>query len=229
MSCVISFLRFFGARSRQWAGIVTSFILSVAYAHAAPALDSLPTAVSAQMTLADGRLTAQFVKTPLRQVLEEFSKLSGTRVRWLTSIRDEPVSIAFTYLPFSEALRRILGDKNFLLFYTSTGGENYPTQLWITGRPQGQYRTKPAGDAFSTDNHALLANSSVPPYREETSDTLIETALHDPNLVERISALTQLKEYANEDPRVRTIMEQVAQSDGAPEVQEAASALLADF
>jgi len=86
-----------------------------------------------------------------------------------------------------------------------------------------------ARHAFLEEDHLpLLTNAPEHPSQEETSDTLIETVLHDPNLVERIAALTQLKEYMNEDLRVRAILEQVAQSDSASEVQKAATALLSN-
>jgi hypothetical protein len=64
--------------------------------------------------------------------MEEMSRVSGARVRWLSDQAEEKrVSVEFTALPLPEALRRILREMNFLLFYTSTGNSVKLTEVWI--------------------------------------------------------------------------------------------------
>jgi hypothetical protein len=60
--------------------------------------------------------------TPLRQVMEKVSRVRGARVHWLSGQAQETlVSVEFTALPLPEALERILGETNFLFFYTAPG------------------------------------------------------------------------------------------------------------
>src|SRR5262249_55155716 len=103
---------------------------------AAYARDPAPGQISVQ----DGKLSAQISATSVRQVMEEVSRLSEARVRWLNGQTEEKlVSVEFTALPMAEALRRILGERSFLLFYTPTKEGAKLTDIWIaSGTASGQ-------------------------------------------------------------------------------------------
>lgn len=208
-------------------GIFVSLVLdslSVCAAYAAgPADVSFP----GKITLQDGKMTARIVATPLRRVLEEVSKLSGAQARWLSLDGEEPVSVEFTDLPFSEALRRILGEKDFVLFDPSARERARLPQIWIYPRGQvgGQLVVIQEGE---TTLPALsdTAPSVEPPPVEQDLDSLIETALHEQDMSVRLDAITQLGGYAQEDPLAETTLSQVAHSDSNPQVREAAAELL---
>jgi type II secretory pathway component GspD/PulD (secretin) len=223
MKRLIPITQWFSRTPGLWLhGILVSLVLSslpVCAAYAAnPAAVSLP----GKITLQDGKMTARIVAAPLRQVLEEVSKLSGTQVRWLSLDGEEAVSVEFTDLPFSEALRRILGEKDFVLFYPSARERARLPQIWIYPRGQagGQLVVIQEGE---TTPPAL---SDAAPSVEPDLDSLIETALHDQDMSVRLDAITQLGGYAQEDQRVETILSQVAHSDSNPQLRKSAAELL---
>ena len=218
-------------------GMVVSLFLSTGPIGSAFAFGPAPAPLPGQITLQDGRLTAQVVATPLRQVMEEMSRVSGARVRWLSGQAEEkPVSVEFSALPLPEALRRILREMNFLLFYTSTGNSVKLTEVWILsgiGRSQAE-RTPPLASPVK----ALLPIPDSASQSEEAVDRqaefaampleiLIQTAVGtaDPSL--RIEAIAHLGGRAPEDPKVEGILSHLASNDSDPQVRAAASEVLA--
>jgi hypothetical protein len=205
--------------SRWLHGILVSLVLGTELAGAAHALDPAST-LPGQITLQDGKLTAQFTATPLRQVMEEVSRVSGAQVRWLRGRAEErPVSAGFTDLPLPEALRRILGETDFLLFYTSLGEDMKLSQIWISSKTQPD----PAWDspAQSEESVAVQAEPDTIPV-----DTLIQEAVSTGDLSLRVEAIAGLGGYAQADPRVKGILSHLASNDGNPRVRAVAAEVL---
>jgi hypothetical protein len=217
--------------------MVASLFLSTGQVGSAFAFDPAPAPLPGQFTLQNGRLTAQVVTTPLRQVMEEMSRVSGAQVRWLSGQAEEkPVSVEFTALPLPEALRRILREMNFLLFYTSTGNSTKLTEVWILsgiGKSQAE-RTSP----LASPEKVLLPIPDSTPQSAEAEDRqaefatmpleiLIQTAVStvDPSL--RIEAIAYLGRRAAEDSTAENILSHLASNDSDPQVRAAASEVLA--
>jgi hypothetical protein len=218
-------------------GIVVSLVLSMGPIGSAFAFGPAPAPLPRQITLHDGRLTVQVVATPLRQVMEEMSRVSGARVRWLGDHAEEKlVSVEFTALPLPEALRRILREMNFLLFYTSTRNSTKLTEVWILsgiGRSQAE-RTpalaSPVKASLPIPDSASQSEEAVDRQAEFAAmplETLIQTAVGtaDPSL--RIEAIAYLGRRAAEDSTAENILSHLASNDSNPQVREAASEVLA--
>ncbi len=210
-------------------GVLVSLVLgslSVCAAYAAsPADVSFP----GKITLQDGKMTARIMAAPLRRVIEEVSKLSGAQVRWLSLDGKEPVSVEFTDLPFSEALRRILGEKDFVLFEPSARERARLPQIWIYPRRQAGRQPVLVQERETTALALSDAAPNVEPPPEQDLDSLMHTAIHDQDMSVRLDAITQLGGYAQEDPLAETILAQVAHGDSDAQVREAAAELLQDM
>lgn len=204
--------------SRWLQGILVSLVLGTELAGAAYALDPAAT-LPGQIALQDGKLTAQLTATPLRQVMEEVSRVSGARVRWLRGQAEERlVSANFTALPLPEALRRILGETNFLFFYTSVGENTKPTQIWISSKTQ----PRPVFDSAAQSKESVagqVESDAIP------VDTLILDAVSG-DLSLRVDAIASLGGYAQTDPRVKGILSHLASNDSNPQVRAAAAEVL---
>jgi hypothetical protein len=61
----------------------------------------------------------------------------------------------------------------------------------------------------------------------QSLDVLVQTALNDEDLSSRLGAIASLARHAQEDVRVKETLSQLAHSDSNPQVQGAASAVLA--
>jgi hypothetical protein len=217
--------------------MLAGLILSAGSVDAAYALDPTAVTLPGQITLQDGRLTAQVVATPLRQVMEEMSRLSGARVRWVSGqAKEKPVSVEFTALPLPEALRRILREMNFLLFYTSTGNSVKLTEIWISsvigeGQPRripppaSQVKAPlPIPDSASQSEEAMDRQAE---FAAMPLEILIQTAVGTADSPLRIEAIAHLGGRAAEDPKVEGILSHLASNDSDPQVREAASEVLA--
>jgi hypothetical protein len=110
--------------------LLLCFLLSSSLSRAAEKTTSTKSSHSLQ--LRDGMLTARVTATSLREVMAEFSRLSGAQVRWFTANGGRQVSVDFTALSLDEALRRLLDPYNFVLLYTAEGDHSTLTQLWIS-------------------------------------------------------------------------------------------------
>ena len=220
--------RWFSRTPGLWLpGILVSLVLGslsvcAAYA-AAPADVSFP----GKITLQDGKMTARIVAAPLRRVIEEVSRLSGAQARWPSRDGEEPVSVEFTDLPLSEALRQILREKDFVLFEPSAGERARLPRISIYPRAQagGQLVAIQEGEttppALSDAGHSV----EVPPV-EQHLDSLMHTAIHDEEPSVRLDAITQLGGYAQEDLLAKMALSQVAHRDSDPQLREAAAELL---
>ncbi len=169
--------------------------------------------------------------------MAEISRLSGARIRWLNGQAEEkPVSVEFTALPTPEALRRILGERSFLLFFTPTKEGAKLTDIWITSRtasgPPGSLHLSaaqpkaPRSTEFSTiqsedaaDRQAELAAVPV--------ETLMQTAVSSAELSLRVEAIAQLGGRAQQDPKVEGLLSHLAAHDGNPQVRASAAEVLA--
>ena len=207
------------------AGILMSLVLGGPAAGVASAAEPVAVNSPGKIILLDGKLTAQIVSASLRQVMEEVSKLSGAQVHWLSHEDDTMVSVKFADLPFSEALRRILGEKNFAFSFASTKESARLLQIWVFSKRQAEGQAVPTPLPFSEGGTPPPPSDSAPPV-EQDSDTLIQIALLDQDPLARLDAITQLGGYAQEDQRVKAILSQVADSDSNQQVQEAAKELL---
>ncbi len=214
--------------NRRLRGILMSLIMGSAPVSTVYAVNAVTRNFSGKITLQDGQLAAHIEGIPLRQVMAEVSRLSGAQVRWLSPDGEELVSAKFTALPLAEALRRILGEKNFLLFYSSARAGTRLAQIWISSGREGERQA-----ALVLQSVSSL--QKTPPDSDAASqvvidpDTLIQTALHDQDPYVRLDAITQLGGYAQEDARVQTILAQVAHNDSSLQVQQAAAELLRDL
>jgi hypothetical protein len=190
------------------------------------------------VTFRNERLTVRVTAVPLRQVMGEISRLSGAQLRWLSPAGEELTSVEFTALPIADALRRLLGGKNFLLFYTALGAKAKLTQIRISA--SGSTGTSPGLTASPVPlgQPALPSGGLLAPQNKEAAsaepaeleapplETLLQVARLDQDPAVRVGAIAQLAGYAQDDSRVQVILSQVAQSDSNPRVQEAAAELL---
>jgi hypothetical protein len=169
--------------------------------------------------------------------MEEVSRLSGARVLWLNQDRGNPVTVEFPALPFAEALRRIVGEKNFMLFYSSVGERTKLTQIWISSRGKTGEQPVFALQPVSAVNPSSPPASDQAVQGKETLgqgeldsmplDTALQAALSDGDSSSRLRAIAHLGQYAQEDSRVEAVLSNLARSDPNPQVQEAASEVLA--
>ena len=220
--------RWFSWTPSRWLhGILVGLVLGSVLGGAAYALGPTATSFPGKMTLQDGELAARIVAVPLRQVIEEVARLSGAQVQWLGQGGEETVSVEFPALPFSEAMRRLLGEKNFLLFYASAAEGTKLTQIWISSEGKGGWQALRTLRPVPGGNTTPLSSSDSPVHIEESLETLIQTALYDQDPLVRLDAITQAGGYAQKDPGVKAILSHIAHTDRNPQVQEAASEVLA--
>jgi hypothetical protein len=83
-------------------------------------------------------LTAMIQSTPLKQVLKKFSQSTGTKVIWQGRETERMIQVRFTDLPIVEAVRRILRNDNYILYYTSTKGKGRLERILIVPRSEGE-------------------------------------------------------------------------------------------
>jgi hypothetical protein len=82
------------------------------------------------MTFQDGQLTARIATSPLRQVIEEISHLSGVQVRWMDAeVGEQAISVECRDLALAEAVRHMLRATNFLLVYAPRDEGTRLTQI----------------------------------------------------------------------------------------------------
>jgi hypothetical protein len=191
------------------------------------ALDAVTGQLNRKTTFQGEKLTASFTSTSLHQAMEEISKVSGVQIRWLDTRGEEPITVEFIALPLSQAIPRLLKDRNFLLFYSSTRTGAQLTQVWISCRKKEATHLKGHSQPFSREL-SLLTPSETDPTEEEfvSPDTLLQTVLYDRGVAVRLEAITRLEEYASQDPRIAAAFSHVANNDTNPEVQRAAAAVL---
>lgn len=181
------------------------------------------------VTIQGEQISAKINAAPLQQVLAEISRVSGSRVLWLGQSEETLVSVEFPRLPLSEGMKRILGERNFLLFYTSEKKGRKLSQVWISSRERGGQPFIVNTEEIQKSDVPLPPPDSANPRTETESATLIQIALHDPDPFVRLNAVTQLGGYAPEDLGVQTILAQVGQNDIDSRVKETAMQILQDL
>jgi hypothetical protein len=110
--------------------------------------------------------------------------------------------------------------------YTATGGDVQLTQIWISAKGQGMQPL-----LLTPSPSAALVAPSRPPVGagfagEETIDSIIQTALSDPEAVMRLVTVTKLGQRAREDVRAKAVIVQMALSDSDPGVRGVAADML---
>jgi hypothetical protein len=232
MKCFTLIARWSSWTPRRWLpGILVSLALCSTPVGAVYAFGPAAMNLPGRITLQDGKLTARIVETPLWQVMAEVSRLSGVQVQWMDSaVRQQEVSVEFTALSLSEAVRRILRAHNFLLVYPSSGEEMPLTQIWIACR--GEHSGQPVLNQPSVPQvpvpHVQTAPVAEAPAEdsEQSLDALMETAMGEADLAARLSAIGELGSHASDDARVRELLADLADHDPHPQVRDAASMLL---
>ena len=132
--------------------------------------------------------SASIVAAPIRQVVDEIGRLSGTAVDGIAALDDEPVSTSFVDLPLTDALERVLGARSFALVVSGSR----PSRIVIL--PGGGGSAAPAVQRPTTVARPHLA---VAP--DEASAAEGERAV-------RLQAVHQLAEIADDDPDARIIL-----------------------
>ena len=207
-------------------GILISVVSGSVPIGAASALSPGTTHFPGKLAFQDGQLMARIATVPLRQVMEEFSRVSKAEVRWLNSADGAgAISVEFPPLPVVEALQRLLHGKNFLLFYAGGRGAPRLTQIWISAKGNAKRPSTPIASPVTARETAPRAEATD----EETMQPLeavMWAAQSDKDLPSRLSAIEDLGERARQDPGIRAILSQLAHNDGSPQVQDLAASLL---
>jgi len=198
--------------------------------HSAEALGPPIPPFPGQLVVRDETITARIDGVPLRQVLEEVARQSGARVYWVKQSEDRAVSAAFTALPVPEALRRLLGEGNFLLFYTSAAQGARLTQMWISPGRLSEQQPLPLSSSASGVKPPALPEKSSGEGRKVSASTslwgLLRTARYDEDPSARLDAITYVASRALEDPQVINTLSLIADDDTNPQVRDAAAEVL---
>jgi len=112
------------------------------------------------ISLHEGKLSVHVTEMPLREALAEISRLSQTKIVWLSSEgQEELVSVEFAGLSLLEGLERILQRKNFLVFYVPQPSGMHVTQVWVASNQQP---TKPPAPATVARNSPSSPQVNAP-------------------------------------------------------------------
>jgi hypothetical protein len=138
------------------------------------------------------------------------------------------VSVEFTPLIVTDAIRCLFRATNLLLWYAPLGEGTQLTQLWSASRES------PSG---RTELHCQPASSGSPaPTLEEQEEAvaqpveaLIQTVTGDTDLAARLSVLGDLGSHAQQDVRVRETLADLADHDNSPQIRDAASTMLGEI
>jgi hypothetical protein len=189
-------------------GLLVSFAVSSILFYTADGLRAAR--VTSRITLQDGKWTARIISTPLRQVLREVSRLTGAEILWLNLEENEVVSVEFIDATIQRALRKILGQRNFMLFYSPPEEGGKLTEIWISSGGNRQIE-QPAPARAST---SVLWRTR-------------RTALRGQDLSSRLQAVEQLKRYAQTNKLAKRMLDYVARQADDPHVRYAAAQALA--
>ena len=193
----------------------------------------LPLPPSVSVSLHKGRLTAHIVATPLQQVMQELSRVSGAQVVWQSPPDDHLVSVAFSSLPLSEAVQRIAGAHNFLLIFSSAAETARLTQIWLSAPPQSQTRVDLAQSRSSVipirmEGEAAPSTLEVEDAEEHARlESALRVVAHAQDVATHLDAIEILAAYVTVDPQVRMTLSHLVQSAQDSQVQGAAVAALA--
>jgi hypothetical protein len=208
---------------RWWLrGLLASLVLACAPGYAADAPTLGVGNFPGTLTLREKTLAARVAAVPLRQVMAELSRLSGAQVRWLTPGGEEPVSVDFPARPLAEALERLLGEQNFLLFYTEAGAGMRLTRIWISARETSQERPPAHGSEPAGTPPPPPVRQPLPSRQGDYRSS--QTAMDAQGPLARSGISTQSQRGPQEDPPLNLIPSQEAHSESSPQGQAAAVA-----
>lgn len=177
------------ARSLLWVACFLSATAAAAFAGqpdapppAGSAAPNLPACAAkappgnAQISFADGRMSANFKNVPLEKLGDELSHKAGVAVVFMDSSASQKVSATFRKLPLDEGLRRILSDQDVFYFYSSDGNKASALRaVWIypKGKARGVAPVPPDQWGSNKDVAAQLVSSN-PAARGQAAETLIQ-------------------------------------------------------
>jgi len=202
------------------------------------------------LTVSDGRVSLDARDAPLQAILDEIGDRTGLRVRFdepgTAQIGDELVTLTLDAVPVEEALRRLLRERDFVLVYApgrpaeahvysrsaeAAGGEAPPAASVSSAPPAepvdrngaAALRNEALGNPDPAARARALEGLAASADQKATRDTLLEVLEreHVPGLLRRALDIVGLQ-----DARARQVLEGRAAYDPAPEVRDAARALL---
>jgi hypothetical protein len=187
------------------------------------------------VSLHNGHLTAYIVATPLQQVMQELSRVSGAQVVWQSPPDEQQlVSVAFSSLPLPEAVQWIVGAHNFLLIFSSPAKTARLTQIWLSAPPQSQIQmaslqSRPSVIPIRMEKEAPPTTSEVEDAEERARlENALRVMTQAQDVATHLAAIEILAAYVTVDPQVRMTLSQIAQSPQDSQVREAAAAALAE-
>jgi len=181
------------------------------------------------LTLKDNHLSAKIVTVSLINVLEKLAQLTNVETSLDRSVANETVSAEFNNLPLEEGIRRILQGKSYALTYARTSFSNGRTpvpkvvEIRVVSKNSGPGTAQRDADFMivSRGREGSLGTSDAGKDRARESAATI-----DPQA--RMTAITTLKEEA-EEKRMETLQAVIAGlSDEDSQVREAALEVLKD-
>lgn len=162
------------------------------------------------LRLQEGRVTAKLNSVSLRTVMDEIGELSGAEIVWLQEGAGGIVSADFSDVPFARALRLLLGERNFLLFYSSEeDAESQLSEIWI-----------------SNGSSAPTVAASPKPVGSTLLHRWYRTALRGTSIPLQLQAVQQLQQQAAVNRRAKRMLTNIARSANNPQVRQAATAAL---
>jgi len=199
--------------------VVLGTLSIICLLRSAPADLLAQTAIAEQVVVQDGTITVQLENASLPQVIAEIGRQLGAQIRWLSPPEQKLVSATFTAVPLAEALDKLLGERGFLLFYPSIEQSETPSQIWIA--PVSRSRAL----VLTSQDHQKVTSEQ----KDTTIDSLIQTALYDPNSSARLEAVLALDNYSAADPRVISTLSLIAKNETNLQIRTAASEILNAF
>jgi hypothetical protein len=215
-------------------GILWSVLLTSLPCQATEKPSTLFYPPSVSMSLHNGYLTAHIVATPIQQVMQKLSRVSGAKMVWQSPPNEHLVSVAFFSLPLAEAVQRIVGAHNFLLIFSSTAETARLTQIWLSAPPQSQTRgdttqSRPSVTPIRMEKEAASTTSEGEDAEERARlESALQVVTQTQDVATHLTAIEILAPYVTVDPQVRITLSHLAQSAQDSQVQEAAAAALAE-
>jgi len=149
------------------------------------------------------RLTVRLQGIPLHVALKAIERESGVALALLGPLREE-ITIAFDDLPLEQGLRRLLGNRSYILFYAAAGPGQPAALRQVKVLPKGREGVRAEGPS---------EQPRVMPSRP--------AGLGDPDPERRMEAVMALA--ADEEPRQSLdLLIEVLKQDGDSDVREAA-------
>ena len=120
--------------------LVLCTVLVVANATLAGATTSAgsdPSSADIRIEMNDGSLTLTTHDAPLHEVMREIGELAGLKTILVEDFIEPPlVNVSFDNIPIHEAVERLVGDTNRIIFYAPAGnraGHRVISQVWLSG------------------------------------------------------------------------------------------------